>query len=226
MDSPYSGIIYMYAKDIHIISEILSTKLRTTKEKYIYKIDSELESIKLSDVFLKYKGSSLAQYLEKDLDFINDDSLKSKWGFPEISTSFNNKQATIDIFYKQREGEDVIGSIGVQIEGKDFKLHAGPRKIKGENNKDNRDKNIQAFFNDMKNYEYFEDFSKKKTIRGRITSMKKEYCRYVNKNTGGFHIYQYFNLKNEEDYEFISKLVKDELERVVDIIDNKNFIYK
>ena len=219
-------IICLYAKDLEYINDILLKKLEIIDNIYNIEVDGDLKELKLDDVYLKYLGSKLKAYLENKIFNEMKVELKSKWGLPVINQSFNNGNFTLDIMYNQKKSNETLGSIGVQIEGIQFRLICGPKK----NNKIYTRKS--TLFNKMLEVGYFckpileETNPKKKKIKkykGKETSMQKEFCSYNIKE--GFLVYNYWNIKNKMTFKDLLKEIEIELNIAKKII-NRGFTFE
>lgn len=204
-------IIKNYILDIKAISKIIKESVKETNGKYTFNIKSSyLSEIKLDDIVLKYIGNKLSLHIKKEIG----KEYASSWGMPEIECTFHNKNATIDIFYKEKRNNEYLGSIGVQIEGKEFRLHCAPRSSQSIY------ANPQELFSKMKEVGYLEEYNQEKKIRNKETSLTIKYRSFNIRDTQTTHIYQYWNLSDNINYEDLIEFIKEELNRAKHIIDS------
>lgn len=209
LDSHIFNTIENYVSDIQLISCILLEKLNEAQNRYFFESDSELEKLRLEDIYLKFSGSKLSQFIEKELNV----EFQTPWGMPVIGNFFNNKKPTVDIMYKQKVNDEIIGVIGIQIEGKQFRLHSGP--VSHYSRFDDKD----YYFNEMKRVGFLENYDKSsKLIREKKTSLSKLYGSYTGKIKNNFQIYQYWNIRNGITYDELIDEIKTELLKVKNII--------
>jgi hypothetical protein len=176
---------------------------------------------------LKHQAEIFRKEIKKSTD---DNRYKTEWGNPFVYTSFNNKKPTITVIYQEvdpekRSDEDnfevEIGRIGVQIEGNQFRIYAGPSK---EGNKGFK-------FEKLRDLGWFEDFDhkKSKTIDSKSTSMKggrkdKRFCQYQTLDYK--HMYQYWDIERETKYEDLIKEILKKLDAAKKIIDDEGLSFK
>lgn len=194
-------LIMLYANDISCLSDLLLEEIESTKDRYVWKGSRYLEELKFDDVFLKYVSNEIAREIEREVMI---PAFQSEWGLPKVAISFHNKKATIDIKYHQQFDDQEVGFIGIQIEGKQFRLHSGARI--GESSLGNKDN----LFNKLLELGYLENYSNKE-IRGRESSLTKQYGKY------GHDIYQYWNIGDMSRKELII-CIKEELPKVINTI--------
>lgn len=191
--------IKQYANEIILLSNIIRKKLKETAGKYIFG-DSHLNEIKFSDIFVKLKGvefvKELTELISKDKTLNLSEVTKKNWVNPVVELSFNHKSSTITAVYRETDGEEEKGRIGVQIEGKQFRVYGGASK---EGIIDELE--VKKILYD---YEYLvPDFRKKYD-----TAMRKEYCKYATKEY--CHLYQHRTI-HDFDYRSLSKAVLEQL---------------
>ena len=198
-------IITLYTNDISCLSDLLIREIEDSCQEYYFLCKPYLEEIKFNDVVLKYHANKFKNKLE---DFLreNTNSLISKWGLPKVGISFHNKKSTISISYNQKEKGVDVGFIGIQLEGKQFRLHCGP------NINSSKFSNNEYLFKEMLKLKYLETFTNKQ-IRQKTTSMTKKFCKY------GIHIYQYWNIE-DTSYQFLFENIMLELVKAKKLIDN------
>lgn len=216
------NLINCYCKDISNTSRLLIEAVNGASDRYLTNEDADvkcLEEIRFGDVLLKINASRFKAYLDQSI-INNELKLKSsKLGMPFVSTSFNNKQSTITIVYREPldfrrpllpdTDENENGRIGIQIQGQQFRIYAGPTNSKSKYIDDGLLKNEFTSFGWFENY-------KNKLIRRRQSKMTKEYCQY--KTQQYLHMYQYWNI---QDYSFtdLYEQIKEELIRAKTLID-------
>lgn len=209
LDSHIFNTIENYTSDIRLISCILLEKLNEVQNRYFFESDSELEELRLEDIYLKFSGSKLCQFIEKELGV----EFQTPWGMPVIGNFFNNKKPTVDIMYNQKVNDEIIGVIGIQIEGKQFRFHSGP--VSNYSRFDNK----EHYFNEMKRVGFLDNYDKSsKLIREKKTSLSKSYCSYTGKIKNNFQIYQYWNIQSGITYDELINEIKMELLKVKKII--------
>lgn len=222
----YYNYIHDYVENIRNISEVIKDRIEEYKDIYVWE-DKELDEIRLADIYLKHQAEIFRKEIKKSTD---DNRYKTEWGNPYVYTSFNNKKPTITVIYQEvdpekRSDEDnfevEIGRIGVQIEGNQFRIYAGPSK---EGNKGFE-------FEKLRDLGWFEDFDhkKSKTIDSRSTSMKggredKRFCQYKTRDYK--HMYQYWDIDEGTTYEKLTKEILKKLKDAKNIIDNKELSFR
>lgn len=203
-------IIRLYSRDIKLIHELIEEDIANNHNVYQSIAPNQLESIRLGDVYLKYRANELKSYINSRLTDLH----KSKWGLPFVAADFNNKKPTISILYRQFDSDTEIGILGVQIEGNQFRLHCGYNSDKY------KFKNKEQLLHKLKNLKYLEKYNKEeKLIRNKKSSMKKEFCKYTNDDKGSVHIYQYWNLNDKISFEELFLLIEKEIKMAKKLID-------
>lgn len=206
-----------YKETLLAIDKSLNITLEGTKGKLSYegKNIEMLEDIRMDDVFKKLKADDFVLYSEEMVNIINERIKGLDEWVCKVYRGFNNKSATITFAIERNIDNKYAGQIGVQLEGKQFRIFLtyAPNKSKGVNN---------IYKYGCEKLEWFDSTYNKDSnqkIFGNETRMTKEYCKYWDRM-----VYQYFNIdnpeKNLEDYEEIKKEVMDYLGRAVDIVLN------
>ena len=217
-----------YVENIRNISEVINGRIEEQKDIYVWE-DNELDEIKLADIFLKHQAEVFKNEIEASIKK-DKKNYKTKWGDPFVYTSFNNKKPTITVIYqekddKKKKDDDFeageIGRIGIQIEGKEFRLYAGPSK----------EGNIAFEFDKLRDLDWFEefDYKKSKKIDNKKTSMEggredKRFCQYKKNNYK--HMYQYWNIDKGTPYENLIKEILKKLKDAKKIIDASELSFK
>lgn len=225
-EGEYYNYIKDYVENIRNISKVIKERIEEYKDFYVWE-DEELDEIRLADIYLKHQAEIFRKVIKKSTD---NNRYKTEWGNPFVYTSFNNKKPTITVIYQEvdpekRSDEDnfevEIGRIGVQIEGNQFRIYAGPSK---EGNKGFK-------FEKLRDLGWFEDFDhkKSKTIDSKSTSMKggrkdKRFCQYQTLDYK--HMYQYWDIERETKYEDLIKEILKKLDAAKKIIDDEGLSFK
>ena len=221
---PEKAIIQQYVEDLQNIITIV-TKGDERPDEYTYVAPKEIEDLRFGDVFLKHKACKIQKKMQDRID--NQKGLESKWGSPEVDVSFNNKKATITIIYREKDkGKDSsdkdkeYGRLGVQLEGKQFRVYGGPSF--GNSLK----KEPEECYEYLKKFAFFEDYdpaAETRTIRGKNTGMTKPYCQYRTSNYT--HLYQWWTIKDGTSIESLCDMVIEELLKAKECIDNKELSF-
>lgn len=172
----------------------------------------ELEDVKLWDIFAKMKSTEFAQYVEYQLETMNEwRQIARDHGLSlAIRPGFSNKSALLDVrFEKQRQDEkgqdEEQFCIGVQIQGNQYRRCVCSHDIK-------RFKNAEALYR---------QFCKDGTWLGdnefleKNTTMKKEFCKYESKDYR--FAYQYVILE-DRSFEAIFDRLKTDMSRVGELL--------
>lgn len=217
-------ILLQYINDMNNINDLVVGLNKPD----LYQWDGEkiLEDIKFNDIFKKFQGCKLAKEIVKK---INNDKRKfvieSDWEICDPIVTFNHKNTTITTVYKSltKEGKEK-GRIGIQIEGKQFRIYGGPSISSSSlRNADVLyEKFIEIGFFDRVNVIQKDNKSSKEnnvqlTIKDHKSSMTKKYCKYQTETYT--HIYQYWDIE-DKDIKILSDQVINNLEIIKDIIKN------
>ena len=217
-------ILLQYINDMNNINDLVVGLNKPD----LYQWDGEkiLEDIKFNDIFKKFQGCKLAKEIVKK---INNDKRKfvieSDWEICDPIVTFNHKNTTITTVYKSltKEGKEK-GRIGIQIEGKQFRIYGGPSiSYSSLRNADVLyEKFIEIGFFDRVNVIQKDNKSSKEnnvqlTIKDHKSSMTKKYCKYQTETYT--HIYQYWDIE-DKDIKILSDQVINNLEIIKDIIKN------
>ena len=227
-------VIRQYIKDITNVSSVLKIALRTLGDHWLLsdgEMLNRLEEVKLKDVFLKHVGCLLKSQIDEKISQ-EQGSLKTKWDIPKVDVSFFNKSSVVTIIYKKVDREKVnkkgehpeLWRLGVQIQGRQFRIYGGPGKSINEEETNN-------LFDELQGCGWFEEKCDGK-IRGRHTSMNGgrgetgtlQYCKY--KTNQYTHIYQYRDIEEKETREELAELVISELANAKEIIDNNRIDFR
>lgn len=221
---PEKAVIQQYVEDLWNIITVV-TKGDERPDEYTYIAPKEIEDLRFGDVFLKHKACKIQKKMQDRID--NQKGLESKWGSPEVDVSFNNKKATITIIYREKDkGADSsdkdkdYGRLGVQLEGKQFRVYGGPSF--GNSPK----KEPEECYEYLKEFAYFEDYdpaAESRTIRGKNTGMTKPYCQYRTSNYT--HLYQWWTvgdgtIEDGTSIESLCDMVIEELLKAKECVDN------
>ncbi len=209
-------LINHYCKDVSNISLLLEQEIKDNSNKYIIDPDSSIESLRFGDVLLKLNAASFSSYLKEQIEKDNT-VLNSHYGLPMVEDSFNNKRSTITVIYKEplpkseNKGElNEKGRIGVQIQGEQFRIYAGPSY------NESRYKDPRILKDNFTALGWFENYSNKQ-IRGEDSKMNQGqgYCKYE-KNY--LHMYQHWTIV-QSDFDYLYNKIKQELLIAKDLID-------
>lgn len=213
-DQFLNEVVKEYCKVLDAINYLMDESLKESNNVLSFWSETTdlLYDINLMDVYRKLKGDDFVHFFNNKYQIDLETKAKELsigWRYA-TDRSFNNAKATLSFkFIKRDELDDYISEIGIQIEGEQFRLFFG---AEGDN-KENLFKkglSVKWFCNDY-------DKKTKNIIEGKESSMRKEYCSY-----GKQWIYQYFNLSaKDKDYNLLSKMIFDELNRACLIIKSK-----
>lgn len=224
-DMAYSDIIEQYSKDILNISNLMKTRIDNTVDEYIFQAE-DLEKIRFADIFLKFKGSEFVNRINERLAE-EGDRFKDygKWKSPIAELSFNNKKSTITIVYKEikqtkednKNKEIEIGRMGVQLEGKEFRIYGGGRKQYPQNN----EKSLGIIKNKMLESKYLdENFKENIKKRNLESTMKIDFRSYGKEsNSDYYHPYQYWII-TDFNYDSIIDNIFDQLDIAKELIES------
>lgn len=210
-------IVKDYCKVLDAINYLMDESLKESNNVLSFWSEStkRLKEINLMDVFRKLKADDFVHYFndkhQKELVKMGEE-LGNGWRF-SVDRSFNRSNATITFkFVKYKPSnpkEEYVSEIGIQIEGEQFRLFFG---VNGDNKNNLFNKGVNAgWFNG--------DYNKKNNndIRNKTSVMEDLFCSY-----GKQWVYQYFNLSGKDkDYNLLSKMIFDELNRACLIIKSK-----
>ena len=224
LDNFTKNILQQYTKDLNHINDLVVG----LNKPGLYQWDGEkiLEEIKFNDIFKKFQGCKLAKEIVKK---INNDKRKfvieSDWEICDPIVTFNHKNTTITTVYKSltKEGKEK-GRIGIQIEGKQFRIYGGPSisssSLKNADNLYNKFIKI-GFFGEVnvtqKDNKNSKDNNVQLLIKGHNSSMIKKYCKYQTETYT--HIYQYWDIE-DISIEKLSNQVINNLKIIKNIIEN------
>lgn len=211
-------IINTYVADIRAISKIISEIIKENDGEYTWNIDEKLEPIKLADITLKHIGADYCKKINEKI-YSNAKDLNSKEvGMPEAELAYNNKKPTLTVVYKEmimtnKDKKKEVWRLGVQIEGKQFRIYGGPAK-------EVKPQKLYKLFIDKN---WLEEYNGK-TINEKESGMREKpgYCKY---STSVYtHLYQHWKIKKEENWTIdkLGDLIIDKLKFAKDLIDNKN----
>lgn len=211
----YSDIIKQYADDVKHLSNIIKNKISQSKNKYFYE-DPELDEIRFSDIFVKFKGSEFIKKINEKLFELNEIFINiNNWTRPIAEFSFNHKKPTITVVYKELESpidsKTEYGRLGVQIEGRAFRIYGGGSKF-GIHSEENVSKKMFSI-------NYLQENFQSDRFR---TSMKNKYCKYSGAEY--CHLYQYWNIENC-NYNFLITKIVEQLLIAKEIIES-GFTFK
>ena len=223
VDADKKKVIEQYIQDIRNISNIINTGINNAGDMYEWEVEKEVDDIKLGDILLKQLGCNFAKEIRAKIEE-EKNSLRSSWGLPFVRTDFNNKKATITIVYKESDKrgeepseEDEFGRLGVQIEGKQFRIYGG-RGPRGEE----KLKAADTLYKEFEKRTWFESYNKKAGIAGHKTGMReksggKSYCKYTGKDYT--HIYQWWEIKKRTAREDLCNDIISQLNQAKEMID-------
>jgi len=213
-------IVKQYSKDLINICEVVNKGLDQYKDKYCCEAPVELKHIKLDDIFLKFKADSIKKFFEKKIS--ENNALSTSWGRPKAFAEFNHKNATITIVYCEPGCVAEKGRIGIQIEGRQFRIYAGPSY------EDSSLKKHEKLYEKLKEIKWLEQWEKGANVEKRKTSMKggrkklagQPYCGYVTEKYT--HIYHYWDIEEKTPIEDLWREVENKLKVAKRIIDENN----
>lgn len=222
LDSFNYELIKHYCVDITNISILIEEVLSNNTNNYIINHNEELEKLRIGDVLLKLNAALFAEELKRRIKSDENELRSILFGLPKVESSYNNKNSTITIVYKEPlvAGEEVDdddwnsshekGRIGVQIQGKQFRIYCGPSYEKS------RYKDMDNLKNNFTSFGWFENYTDKK-IRNRKSNMREKpgYCKYE-KNY--LHMYQYWII-TDTSYDSLYFEIKQELLHAKTLID-------
>lgn len=225
LDSFNYEFIKHYCKDISNISDLIEGELNSNINKYIITPDNGIEKLRFGDVLLKLNASLFAEELKSRIKNDENELRSTHFGLPKVESSYNNKNSTITIVYKEplEDGREVDdddwdyrhekGRIGIQIQGAQFRIYAGPSDSKSIYQKKETLKNV------FTSYGWFEDYRHKK-IRNKNSGMRNKngYCKY---ESNYLHMYQYWII-TDTSYDSLYNEIKEELKKAKTLIDTRN----
>lgn len=227
LDSFTKSILEHYIKDLNNINNLVIGLNKSN----LYQWDGVdiLEDIKLNDLFKKIQGCKLAKEISKRIHknmskFVINEHLK----LCEPIVTFNHKNTTITTIYKfLTEKEEEKGRIGIQIEGKQFRIYGGPSSPSSSLKKAGilyeKFVEIGWFQSIYENSKENKSSTKNKgqlKIMGNKSSLTKKYCQY--QTSTYTHIYQYWDIE-DKNIDKLSEQVISQLESIKKIIESKNF---
>ena len=217
--------LLMNDKDISNISDLIEGELNSNINKYIITPDNGIDKLRFGDVLLKLNASLFAEELKSRIKNDENELRSTHFGLPKVESSYNNKNSTITIVYKEplEDGREVDdddwdyrhekGRIGIQIQGAQFRIYAGPSDSKSRYQKKETLKNV------FTSHGWFEDYRHKK-IRNKNSGMRNKngYCKY---ESNYLHMYQYWII-TDTSYDSLYNEIKEELKKAKTLIDARN----
>lgn len=192
--------IIEYCDIINNMATVLNYEINNRKNIFSFEHSEDLRGIRLDSLFTMLKAASFVDYINRN----RRDIPKPPKPFElDIHQSYNNSNATIDVrFSNKKEGSKSWLTIGVQIQGNQYRLMA-------ERNSDHSCEEVYKQFE--KNW-----FN----IRERSRSMKKQYCSYVTKDYS--FVYQYSNINDSNNgYKQLFLNMISDLRRAVPILNGQ-----
>ena len=233
----YSSMIEAYAKDVLSISNIIKNEVSKYQDQYKVDVDEDIKEIRLADICKKHMAEVFKQEIELAIDNSKDD-LKCDWGIPHVYTHFYNSKSIISTIYQmpKEEIDEPINTddskneafrIGIQIEGKEFRIYGG---LSNQGRKLNYN-DVDSLWVKMKDIGWLEEYPKEgekgKTVRGKDSSMRggnknkerlSNCCSYIKDDYA--HLYQYWDIKDNTLFSELIEEIKKELGKAKALIDS------
>ena len=214
-DDVYKNILREYIEVTRKTIELIQNELKKEENNKKLTISAgdfkDYEELRIADILRKLQAGKFESYIKEKLGEVEN---------LYISSDYSNKNAIINLFFLEVNGEgenkshnEIIKkslynfAIGVQIEGTQFRVvvsSGGGNQIR-----------LDELFNKYKDKGWFDgDFDKTKTSitllgENRKTSMSpKNNNRYNKYETGKYKfVYQYFNIE-DNNFETVTELLK------------------
>ncbi|MBQ7236510.1 MAG: hypothetical protein IJX03_05085 [Clostridia bacterium] len=182
------------------MAAVLNYEIYKRENIFSFEHSEDLQGIRLDSLFTMLKAASFVDYINRNRRDIPKPPIPFEL---DIHQSYNNRNATIDVcFSNKKEGSKSWLTIGVQIQGNQYRLMA-------ERNSEHSCEEVYKQFE--KNW-----FN----IRESSRSMKKPYCSYVTKDYSFVYQYSKINDSNNGYKQLFLNIISD-LRRAVLILDGQ-----
>lgn len=207
--------IIEYCQIVDAINSVIGQAINSKKDVLQYDWNKDLAKLRLMDIYVKLKGSDFFNFVIKRKNELECLVPREKDFRLDLHQSFNNGNATLDFrFTDWKENHDYL-TIGIQIEGGQYRLLA-------ERSGKHSGEKIFETFKDIWFDGNFDRSEKECKLFGKKTSLSKLFDSYKEKSGRYMFVYQYYNIENQT-YENIFNEIKRDLTKARNIILSKNY---